>query len=312
MRLILEVTTGPDTSRKFPLTARSTVVIGRKPPAEIVLADPTVSRAHCTLEFDGRTCRLTDLGSTHGTSVNGVRADDWIVLEGDLIQVGQSVLKATYSENEFPHTPPPGFAPVGPTETLDEIPTLPSRAEQVAAALRAEAGTLYAILDAARAPLVLARLLACKDERKSLYAGTKGDALMEVAPHLVALPTGSAFLPTIVREGWGQSWGVYLASPQPFAAIRKHLRHFLKVTLPSNEQVIFRFYDPRVLRVFLPTCTPDELVDFFGPIRSFLLESDDPDVLLRFRLDRGRLVTEPVEVSETAVQKAAAPDVPSV
>ena len=35
-------------------------------------------------------------------------------------------------------------------------------------------------------------------------------------------------------------------------------------------------HDPRVLRVFLPTCTPDELSDFFGPIGSFLVESDQP------------------------------------
>jgi len=41
----------------------------------------------------------------------------------------------------------------------------------------------------------------------------------------------------------------------------------------KGKDMYFRFYDPRVLRVFLPTCTPEELSDFFGPIAGFLIES---------------------------------------
>ena len=49
-----------------------------------------------------------------------------------------------------------------------------------------------------------------------------------------------------------------------------------KLNDAKGKDMYFRLYDPRVLRVFLPTCTPDELTDFFGPIGTFLIESDKP------------------------------------
>ena len=65
--------------------------------------------------------------------------------------------------------------------------------------------------------------------------------------------------------------------------MRHHLRHFLEVKLPDDTQVYFRFYDPRVLRVFLPTCTPDDTNQFFGPmIQNYLVEDESSDQLLRF------------------------------
>jgi hypothetical protein len=53
---------------------------------------------------------------------------------------------------------------------------------------------------------------------------------------------------------------------------------------------VFRFYDPRVLRRFLPLCTSDELRRFFGPIESFLIETAEADALIRFTLGAGKLV----------------------
>jgi len=49
-----------------------------------------------------------------------------------------------------------------------------------------------------------------------------------------------------------------------------------------QEQVYFRFYDPRVMRVFLPTCTPEDTTQFFGPIQNYLVEDESPEQLLRF------------------------------
>ena len=36
----------------------------------------------------------------------------------------------------------------------------------------------------------------------------------------------------------------------------------------------FRFYDPVVLRTFLPTATPRQMEDFFGPISAFYVEGE--------------------------------------
>jgi hypothetical protein len=165
----------------------------------------------------------------------------------------------------------------------------PTLHEQVLQTLRAQEGSLYAILDAARDPLILARLLDCDEVFQSLYEGTKGEELAAVAPYLVAFPRGSAFLETIVRHGWGNSWGVYLTCDEPFNEVRKHLRHFLMVQLEGETQVYFRFYDPRVLRVFLPTCTPQEMTQFFGPIRQWLLEGADPAEIQMFSVESGKM-----------------------
>jgi pSer/pThr/pTyr-binding forkhead associated (FHA) protein len=47
------------------------VTIGRDTPAEIVLAYPTVSGAHCQIAMVDRDFYIMDLSSTNGTFVNG-------------------------------------------------------------------------------------------------------------------------------------------------------------------------------------------------------------------------------------------------
>ena len=48
--------------------------------------------------------------------------------------------------------------------------------------------------------------------------------------------------------------------------LRRHFRKFLKVEDPKGKSLIFRYYDPRVLRVYLPTCNAMELQTVFGPV----------------------------------------------
>jgi hypothetical protein len=49
--------------------------IGRAAPAEITIASPEISRRHCGIEIKSTHAILTDLGSTNGTWVNGVRIE---------------------------------------------------------------------------------------------------------------------------------------------------------------------------------------------------------------------------------------------
>ncbi len=60
--------------------------------------------------------------------------------------------------------------------------------------------------------------------------------------------------------------------------------------------MIFRYYDPRVLRVYLPTCLAPELRTVFGPVRRFLLESEDPALMLEYRFDGFKLIAREVPV----------------
>ena len=148
--------------------------------------------------------------------------------------------------------------------------------------LRNQDVPLFALLDAARDPQVLALLSVSEEEHQSLYEGSQGEELAAFAPYLVRLPRESALLERLASAGWGQSWGVYLTSDRPFDKLRRYLRQFLLVKLADGREAYFRFYDPRVLRLFLPTCSPAETERFFGAVERFLVEAEQPTTLLSF------------------------------
>jgi Domain of unknown function (DUF4123)/Inner membrane component of T3SS, cytoplasmic domain len=283
MRVILEVLSGPDTGRFVAVPHGTEVVVGRRPPAHFVIdGDPTLSRAHFALACDPPRCLVRDLGSTVGTLLNGEPVDRAEVRSGDVIEAGQTSLIVRIdarASSPRPSTTP--LAPIPdrarwegpPTEEVASIDA-ESPADPALVRLRSQQDPLFAILDAARDPLVLVRLMGSGERYQSLYEGPKGERLAAAAPYLVALPRGSPFLEVLVRDGWGNSWGVYLTCLEPFEAIRKHLRRFLTVRTEAGKELLFRYYDPRVLRMFLPTCTVAELAEFFGPIRCYLIEEE--------------------------------------
>jgi hypothetical protein len=111
-----------------------------------------------------------------------------------------------------------------------------------------------------------------------LWAGEIPRELTEVAPHAVRLQDGGDGSVRLMEHGWGRTWGIYMASRAPLADLRRHLRRYLRVqTEDGQKRMLFRFYDPRVLRRYLPTCTPRELEQFFGPAEAFFLETPEAD-----------------------------------
>ncbi len=63
----------------------------------------------------------------------------------------------------------------------------------------------------------------------------------------------------IVENLWEDPWGIFAVAPTNLEALRKHFRRFLKVEDPDGKEMLFRFYDPRVLPTFLTTAV--EAVD---------------------------------------------------
>jgi hypothetical protein len=143
--------------------------------------------------------------------------------------------------------------------------------------------SLYAILDAARTIDIAYQLQNVANvEYVSLYKGRKEEPMWDAAPYLVRCVRNSEFFNWIIGRGWGDSWGVFLTSKLDLEELRKHFQEFLMVKTADDRELYFRFYDPRVLRVFLPSCTPEESSQFFGPLSSFLLEADEPATVLKF------------------------------
>ncbi len=145
---------------------------------------------------------------------------------------------------------------------------------------------VWGILDCARDPAIYLALLESRLEFRCLYSGTLPRALELNAPHLVELFPANRLTTRWLAEGWGDAWGVMLQIADP-SNLRHHLRKFLKVRDESDRRLLFRYYDPRVLRAYLPTCLPDEAAAVFGPISSFVVEAPGGAGWQQFRVQAG-------------------------
>jgi hypothetical protein len=90
-RAVLRVV-GPDRGERRVALESHVVTIGRASDNGLVLADARASRHHVRLQVRQGRLVLTDLGSTNGTRVNGVRVDEVALGEGDRIELGDSTL----------------------------------------------------------------------------------------------------------------------------------------------------------------------------------------------------------------------------
>jgi DNA-binding NtrC family response regulator len=86
---------GPDEGASFELDPYSPtrLLIGTSVVCSIRLSDPMVSRRHAALESAGRRYRLTDLGSTNGTFVDGIAVVDAYVRGEEIVRVGSTALR---------------------------------------------------------------------------------------------------------------------------------------------------------------------------------------------------------------------------
>jgi hypothetical protein len=149
-----------------------------------------------------------------------------------------------------------------------------------------------AMLDGASVPELLERLHADPSlEVECLFRGTLEPDMARVAPYLVSLDPESEFTEWVVGRGWGQHWGSFVASRRGFRKLRDHLRGLALVYRRDGTPLYFRYYDPRVLRTFLPTCSPGQLKQMFGPVDAFLAENEAGDSASIYRLNGQELST---------------------
>jgi len=147
--------------------------------------------------------------------------------------------------------------------------------------------SLFAVLDGARDRAIGRTLSAHTVESESLFSGHLSWSLRAASPLIVKLAPGEDFTKELIAAGWGHAWGIYVASTSTLLGVRRHLRTLLRVRMDNGKKCYFRYYDPRVLRAFLPTCSPEQLRQIFGPITRVDLEDSDRSVLRRFRLGPG-------------------------
>lgn len=149
---------------------------------------------------------------------------------------------------------------------------------------------LFAILDGAAVPSLLNRLHQYMPEQVCLYREEVLPDLAEVAPYLVRLERDSRFTDWLFDQGWGKHWGIFArtGTKVDLKQARHHFRTLSRVEFPDGRADTFRFYDPRVLRVFLPACNEVETQTMFGPVVAYFVEDDTTtNCAIRFTINQG-------------------------
>ena len=160
---------------------------------------------------------------------------------------------------------------------------------------------IWMIVDAARDQRIFPMLQEFHLEYYCLYSGPLPLTLQMAAPYLLQLDHNDQDTRHFLRHAWGKSWGVFLKCAVHANALRRHLRELLLVRDPHGDRLLFRYYDPRVLRLYLPSCYPEELQRVFGPIERFWMEDKAPEALMEFGFDGSRLVSNGFSLESSAI-----------
>lgn len=153
------------------------------------------------------------------------------------------------------------------------------RALGVPADGRHHAGTTWAVVDTARER---GGVLGLVEQHAALYPtgiqclfdGEAFCTLSRRGPWLVNLENlHSPLFAYWFDSGWGRAWGVFCAStPQELPAVKRHLKKFLTAETEGEtprvrpSRVLYRFYDPRVLRSTLPFFSYPTVQTMYGKL----------------------------------------------
>jgi hypothetical protein len=147
---------------------------------------------------------------------------------------------------------------------------------------------VYALVDGARDPRIEPLVRMSWHSYECLFSGNLSPQLRAASPYLVLCSANGRFVGSLLDQGWGQSWGVFVITPADVSIgqLRKHFRNFFQVQDEAGRRLFFRFYDPRVLSVYLPTCTQLEARQFMGPALRIIMEDPEPGMIRVCSLER--------------------------
>jgi len=107
-----------------------------------------------------------------------------------------------------------------------------------------------------------------------LYLTTPYKAVFDIGPVLVVLRANSP-LEQMFTAHWQHDAGLMLESDAPMQSLAEHLRSLIHARVSGDVSLLFRFYDPRVLRHWLPALDANERDCKMGPINRVRLPATE-------------------------------------
>lgn len=119
----------------------------------------------------------------------------------------------------------------------------------------------YALIDTAQKEGLHRMLLNSGASCRSLFDGYPEESLPEIAPWLVSLPLPNERNPIqspIERLAKINPMVSWLSSSLAIDDLAEHLRQFHIVEIPGGQRMLLRYYDTRILPVWLAVLTPEQ------------------------------------------------------
>lgn len=149
---------------------------------------------------------------------------------------------------------------------------------------------LVAIIDGALWPEALDEMRDLEIDHHCLFTGDYDVNIQCKFPHIFEVDSNDFSKSYLSRMSAKFGILIKLPSEYPLAKSRRALKKFLTAELPSGEKVIFRFYDPRVLKQFSQHFTPEQKKDLFSEVsayyyaenervRRYTAEKDEPSAV---------------------------------
>lgn len=113
-----------------------------------------------------------------------------------------------------------------------------------------------------------------------LYINTRFAELQKVSPILVKVQSGEPLFHKF-QQDWQQTAGIHFIAKGDIYTLGNHLRSSLQAKI-NNQPVIFRYYDPRILELWLETISIEQQSQFMGPITTLYIFSSKEQKQLEY------------------------------
>jgi hypothetical protein len=134
---------------------------------------------------------------------------------------------------------------------------------------------IYAVIDGAACPELRFKIYDWEPKSVCLWSGDLEPDMQEVAPYMVLLDRDSTFTDWLISQGWNNNWNIFINTELDFKAFRKQIRKLLLVKSPKGQDMVFRFYDPRVFKVFKESWNEEQVEVIFLNIDSIIYQLND-------------------------------------